>query len=273
MTKMLDSVLKTYLRVYRSLITVEPVDETSVTISFPLHLAANHRIEVTVTDLGKKRCMISDGARTLGELQDAGYVLTPQTRERLERIADLSGLRIVSDHLLLESSYAEIGAAIQRFLEASKVIGDVYLVHKPRSVPDEDLIAKVRTVLDSNRILYREREKIWGEHESHPFDLVSPPNGHLGLAVSVLNGQNTHTVAQVWYYKCDDIRRREQNNNIKLALVYDTRFEAWSDTSKAILQSKADVLLPGDSLGNLSSELEGQGVLDSKSIKPRRSRG
>lgn len=137
MTKMLDSVLTTYLRVYKSLITTEPIDEKSITISFPLHLAANHRIEVTVTDLGKKRCIISDGARTLGEIEDAGYVLTPQIRERLERIANLSGLRIVQDHLLLDSSYAGIGAAIQNFLEAAKVIGDVYLVHKPRSVPDE----------------------------------------------------------------------------------------------------------------------------------------
>jgi hypothetical protein len=274
MTKLLDSVLRTYLRLYRSLITVEPADEKSLTISFPFHLAANHRIEVTVTDLGNKRCIVSDGARTLGEVQDAGYLLTPQMRERLERIAGSFGLRIVNDHLLLESSYAAIGISIQKFLEASKVIGDVYLVHKQRPVPDEDLIAKVRTVLDSKKILYRQREKIWGELESHPFDLVTPPNGHPGLAVSVLGGQNTHTIAQIWYYKCDDIRRREQNKNIKLALVYDVRFEPWSDASKAILQSKADVVLPGDSLAELPAQLESQGILDSKPVaRSKRLRG
>ncbi|MGD0131520.1 MAG: hypothetical protein ABSE57_05705 [Bryobacteraceae bacterium] len=267
MTKLLNSVLSTYLRVYRSLITVEPVDEKSLTISFPFHLAANHRIEITITDLGKRRCIVSDSARTLGEIQDAGYALTSQIRERLERIASLSGLRIVNDHLLLESSYAEIGLSIQKFLEASKVIGDVYLVHKQRQAPDEDLIGKVRSVLDSKRILYRQGERIWGQLESHPFDLVTPPNGHPGLAVSVLNGQNTHTVAQIWYYKCDDVRRREQNKNIKLALIYDVRFEQWSEASKAILQTRADVVLPGDSLAELPARLESQGIIESMPVR------
>jgi hypothetical protein len=273
MAKMIDRVLETYLRAYRGLIAVEPIDENNVTISFPFHLAANHRVELTVTYVGNKKYVISDGARTLGEIHDAGYSLTKQTKERLERFAGLSGLRIVNDHLVLDSSYAELGTSIQRFLEVSKTIGDVYLVHKQRADAGDELITQVRTVLDSERILYRPHEKIWGALESHPFDLVAPPNGHPGLAVSVLSGQNTHTVAQIWYYKCDDIRRVKQNNNIKLGLVYDIRFEPWSDASKEILRSKADVVLPGDSLQELAAQLQSQGVLGSKSIKSKRPRG
>lgn len=195
--------------------------------------------------MGNEKCIVSDAARTLGEIQDAGYSLTKQTKERLERIASLSGLRIVNDHLVLETSYANLGTSMQRFLEVSKTIGDVYLVHKQRANAGDELITQVRTMLASKKILYRQHEKIWGALESHPFDLVALPNGNPGLAVSVLGGQNTHTVAQIWYYKCDDIRSVKQNNNIKLALVYDTRFEPWSDASKEILRSKADVVLPG----------------------------
>jgi hypothetical protein len=274
MTNKIDSVLEEYLRAYRSLIAVESVDERNVTLSFPFHLAASHRIEVTVTDLGKKKCLMSDGARTMGELQDAGYLLTKQTKERLEEIASLSGLRIVNDHLLLESSYAELGMSIQKFLEACKVIGDVYFVHKPRPTPDEGLVSQVRSVLDSERIVYQQRAKIWGELEPHPFDLVAPPNGRPGLAVSILGGQNTHMLAQVWGYKCDDIRRSDQNNRIKLALIYDVRFEKWSDTSKAILHTRADVALSGDSLSELPAQLEGQGILHSKQVaRSKRRRG
>ena len=110
-----------------------------------------------MTDLGNEKCIISDGARTLGEIQDAGYSFTKHTRERLERIASLSGLRIVSDHLVLESSYTDVGTSVQSFLEVSKTIGDVYLVHKQRADAGDELITQVRTVLDSQRILYRQR--------------------------------------------------------------------------------------------------------------------
>ncbi len=261
MAKMIDSVLDTYLEVYRGLIAVEAVDANSVTISFPFHLAGSHRVEITVTDLGNEKCIISDAARTIGELQDAGYSLTIPMKEKLERIANLSGLRIVNDYLLLESSYTNIGASIQKFLEISKMIGDVYLVHKQRGTPEKDLVAQVKTVLDSKSLLYRERDRIRGQIESHPFDLLVPPNGHPGMAVSVLGGQNTHTLAQVWGYKCDDIRHEKGNDNIKLALVYDVRFATWSDTSRKILESRADFALAGDSLRQLPMQLEKQGLV------------
>ncbi len=252
MTMLIDSVLDTYLRAYRDLIAVERVD-SSVVLSFPLHLAAGHRIELTITDLGGNRCTISDSARTLGEVQAAGYSLTSHMKQRLERVAGLSDIGIVNNHLVLECTHDEVGNSIQQFLEISKTIGDVYLVHKQREKPDDEVILLVQTILNSMGRVYRTDEKIAGEIESHPFDIVVPPNGHPGLAVSVLSGQNTHNVAQIWYFKCDDIKKGQwyRRSNGRLALIYDVRNQIWSDTSKAILASRADLAVPSDSLDEL----------------------
>jgi hypothetical protein len=256
MVSIIDSVLNAYLKTYRNLIAIERLNG-SVVLSFPLHLAANHRIEITVTDWGKGRCVISDSARTLGEIEAAGYSLTPRTKERLEKLADTAGVRIVDTHLVLESTYRDLGLSIQKFLEMSKTIGDVYLVHKQREQPDEDLILEVRKLLESKGMYYRLREKINGRLESHALDIVVPPNGRTGLAVGVLSGQNTHNVAQIWYFKCDDIKTGQwyQDAKAQLALVYDVRNQAWSDTSKAILQSKADIAVPSDALHELGQRL------------------
>jgi hypothetical protein len=252
MTLSSDAVLDAYLRAYRDLIAVE-LDGDSATLSFPFHLAANHRVEITVTKFGKNRCILSDSARTLGEVQAAGYSLTPQMKEKLERLASLSGLRIPDTHLVLETSYKDLGTSIQKFLETAKTIGDVYLVHKPRETIDDDLLSQVKLTLEAAMLPYRLHEKIPGEIELHPFDLVVPPNGRGGMAVSILSGQNTHNVAQIWGFKCDDIKRGEwhRKTQSKLALIYDVRYQKWSDTSRAILESRADVVVAGDSLDGL----------------------
>lgn len=130
MTKVIESVLETYLSTYRDLIAIEYIGNSAV-ISFPFHLAANHRIEVTVTDFGD-RCIISDSARTLGEVEAAGYSVTAQLKEKMETLAALPGLNFVDSHLILQCSHADLGPSIQKYLEASKMIGDVYLVHRQR---------------------------------------------------------------------------------------------------------------------------------------------
>jgi len=229
-------------------------------LSFPLHLAASHRIEITVTDWGKGRYLLSDSARTLGEIEAAGYSLTRQMKERLERLAAGAGARIVDGHLILESTQRDLGLSIQKFLEVSKTIGDVYLVHRQREKPDEALVQEVGAILTSNGLLYRSNEKVHGRLELHPLDMVVPPNGHPGLAVGILSGHNTHGVAAIWYYKCDDIKTGEwyRKAKAKLALVYDVRNESWSETSRAILESKADIAVPSDSLGKLSKRLKSE---------------
>lgn len=246
----IESAVEEYLKTYRDLIVSETVDGSAV-ISFPFHLAANHRIEITVTDIGGERCVLSDAARTLGEITAAGFSLTAAMTEKLERLAGTSGLRIVSGHLILESPYGELGASIQRFLEVSKTVGDVYLIHRQREETDNELLSQVTTTLNSDGILYRTNERIDGQIEKHAFDVVIPPNGAPGMAVSILAGQNTHNVAQIWGFKCDDIRRSEFNRKLRLALIYDTRYHRWSDASKSILESRADVAIPSDSINDL----------------------
>jgi hypothetical protein len=270
---MIDSVLEEYLRTYRDLIATERLDN-SVVLSFPFHLAARHRIEVTVTDWGKGRFVISDSARTLGEIEAAGYSLTPPMMDRLEKLADSSGIRIVGMHLVLESAYDNLGSSIQKFLEMSKTIGDIYLVHKHRAEERDDLVSQIRTVLNSEHVLYRQKAKLHGQREPHMIDLFIAPNGRPGLALNVLGGQNTHALAQIWYCKCDDIRLASENRNIKIALIYDVRHEAWTAASRAYLEAKSDVVLPGDSLGELPELLKGQGVIKQRKVsaKAKRSR-
>jgi hypothetical protein len=273
---MIASILTTYLRAYRSLIAVQSIDNDSATLSFPFHLAASHRIEITVTDLGKKRCVLSDAGRTLGEIEDAGHSLTEAVKDRLERIARVSDIRIVKGHLLLESTYDDLGVSIQRFLEISKMIGDVYLVHKQRADADDELRAEVRSIFDSTSIKYRQGQKLRGRIEDHRVDLLlssnghlASPNGHTGVAVSVIGGQNTHALARIWYCQCDDIRSVEENENIKIALVYDVRFEKWSSKSTELLAAKADVVIPGDSVERLPDHLASQGLIRPMKLSER----
>lgn len=253
----IDSVLNSYLKTYRRLIAVEHLGG-SVVLSFPLHLAASHRIEITVTDWGNSRYLISDSARTLGEIEAAGYTVTRKMRERLDQLANSVGARIVDAHLVLESHSEDLGLSIQKFLEVSKTIGDVYLVHKQRETADEELILEVGAVLSSRGMHYRLHEKIHGRIDTHPIDIVVPPNGGPGLAVGVLSGQNTHNVAATWYFRCDDIKTGTwyRDARAKLVLVYDVRNQIWSETSRVILESKADLAIPSDSIRELPKRLK-----------------
>lgn len=253
MNRLIDSVLDTYISAYRGLIATERIDEKNVVLSFPFHIASNHRIEITITDRGGGRYILSDAARTLSEVRAAGYSLTDQMRSRLERIALLSGVRVVEDTIILDVDRSEIGHAIQKFLELSKMIGDVYLVHRQQITEEEDIVNEVRCALNSRGLLYRNNAKVQGEIDSHNFHFYIPPNGHPGLALNVLSGRNTHTVAQVWGFKCEDIKRDERNKNLKLALVYDTRRDSWSEASTSILHNRADIAVSNSELGGLYS--------------------
>jgi hypothetical protein len=115
----------------------------------------------------------------------------------------------------------------------------------------------VQTIFDSRNLLYRLHERVTGELEMHPIDLIVPSNGQPGLALSVLSGHNTHTLAQVWGYKCEDIRRGDwyRSNKPVLALVYDVRRQAWSEASRNILIARADIAVASDSLTDLQTEL------------------
>ena len=177
-------------------------------------------------------------------------------KDRIERIAGAAGLTVKDDHLTMESSAKALPASMQRFLETAKMIGDVYLVHKNRIESESSLIPHIRRALDSKHLLYREKEKLRGRIEVHSFDLVVPPNGHPGLAIGVVSGQNTHTLATSWYFKCDDIKHAEGNRNVKLALVYDVGCGTWSEASRSILADKADAAIPSDSLREMPQRFQ-----------------
>lgn len=237
--------------------SAKSVEDRSVTISFPFRLAANHRIEITVTKIGKDQYILSDAARTLGEVRDAGNTITERMMARIERISGAAGISVRDGHLIMETSAKALATSIQRFLETAKMIGDVYLVHKNRMEPESVLVSQIRRELDSKNLPYREKEKLQGRIEAHSFDLLVPPNGHAGLAIGIVSGQNTHSLATSWYFRCDDIKLVEKNRNVKLALIYDVGCGIWSDSSRNIIADKADAAIPSDSLGELWDRFQG----------------
>jgi hypothetical protein len=79
------SVVKAYLDAYKKLVVSESVTEgaagTSTAISIPLHFSGNHRVEVTVTEFSSGKYILSDMARTLGELAEGGEDRNPRLQE------------------------------------------------------------------------------------------------------------------------------------------------------------------------------------------------
>src|SRR5947209_6194318 len=105
----ISSIVGEYLSDYRQLIDSEIIDDQNILISFPVHYSGHHRVEVTITHLPNGSFLISDMARTIDELRDAGYAMTSPMRKRLLSVANISGLKIIDNYLLLESSQGEIG--------------------------------------------------------------------------------------------------------------------------------------------------------------------
>jgi nucleotide-binding universal stress UspA family protein len=260
MANLLDSVLEDYLRTYRGLISVERIDERSISLSFPFHFASNHRIEVVVTHATGDQYVISDAARVLSELKASGHAITEKTRERLEALGKLSGVKLIREYLVLDSNKDTIGDDIQRFVEAAKTIGDVYFAHRERSPNEREIIEKVKTVLDSEKVVYRQGFNVNGEIEPHKFAFYIPPNGSKALALAVIGSHNTHTQAQVWAFKADDVTRQPLNKGLRVGIIYDTAY-AWSDESKRILQSRASLVIPDQEIDGIRPHLhETQGV-------------
>ncbi len=258
--KWFDSIVSEYLDSYKGLIETAPVDDKSVTISFPFHYSAEHRIELTVTQIEKDRFVISDMARTMSELRDAGYSMGKSTKHRIEEIASQSGINFVHNHLVFECRKQQLGEGIQLFLETAKTVADVYLVHgRPRTSPESDLIAKVRRILTEKKLLFRENDKVQGELESHSVHFYAPPNGLPGLAIAILSGHNSHLVAEAWGFKCDDIKKK--NPKTRIGLVYDVVSGQWTDESTRIITEKSDIVATGDSLSAFDAKLSQLGLV------------
>ncbi len=251
---MLDQILKSYFHAHRELIAAEEVDDSDVVVSFPFHYTGNHRVEVSVTKGLGGEYLLSDMGRTIGELKESGYAVALPLRTRLIEIAKPANVRIVEDHLIMDCKPEEIGNVLHTFAEAAKTIGDAYLAYRVKVPQEQKLLSNVRQVFAERQIAYRPDHKVAGSLDTHTVNVYIPPNGKPGLALEVLAGYNTHALAQIWGFKCGDIRAKQ--SRLKLGLVYDVDDFQWSEKSENILRSIADFAIPSSQLTTLGDAVE-----------------
>jgi hypothetical protein len=260
-----SKILKAYLDAYRGLVASERVSDKAIpgestTISIPLHFAGNHRVEVTVTEFSPGRFILSDMARTLGELSESGSRITPDFRRRTEEIIGQYGARLVKDHLLMDCDKHSLGNSIQKFSEAAKTIGDAYLLQRTRSVHVREVVGEVKQILASRQLHFKENQKVKGALEQVSFDLLVPPNGKPGLALAVVAGGNTHSLAKVWAFNCLDVRELHADK-LKLGVIIDEEDSApWTKHSRQILKKGADIVASSKDLSSLEHGMILQGI-------------
>lgn len=245
-----------FLDFYRSDLEAESIDDNNVVLSFPIHFSGFHRVEITVTYADEKHFIISDGAKTIEELRNAGYAVETRLKKRLEIISRSAQIRVVNDYLVTESDADSLGSSIQRFVEAVKTIGDAYLVQRASPPQDSNLANRVAEFLVTHQAIYRPRHPLQGKIEKHLIDFYFPPNGVPGLALSVLNHPSKIT-AEAWAFKSSDIKRN--NLNTKVGVVFDD--EIAGKTSKEILTNVADISVPSSDIGLLQGGLAAIGLL------------
>lgn len=258
-----NKVVTAYLKAYKKAVGFEVLSEDgigrSVTLSIPLHVSGNHRVEVTATEIASGHFVLSDMAHTLGELSECGKNITPDFRNRAEEIAKQQGANFVYDYLTLECRNATLGDSIQRFAEVCKTIGDAYLLHHANVARIPAILNDVRRIFQQRNLPFEERVKIPGELERHEFDIYTPPNGKPGVAVSVIAGHNTHALAKVWAFNCWDVKNAKQKS-LLLGLVLDEEDSApWTKGSRRILQKTADIVVPSSNLDHLEHALMFEG--------------
>ncbi len=252
-----DLALDRFFDFYRSDVESEVVDANNVVLSFPVHFSGFHRIEITVTRSSQDRFIISDGSKTIDELKMAGYTVNKKFREKIGEIIRSAQLRMVNDYLITETDLKDLGGSIQRFIEATKTIGDAYLVHKSSSPRDKELIEAVSRILYGYSIPFQTRHTLQGKIEDHKVDFFYAPNGVPGLALSVI-GNPSKMAAEAWAFKSDDIRKA--NDRVRVGVVYNS--DETKSSSQTILKGSADMSIPSTELeGGLFGELTAIGIL------------
>ena len=164
-------------------------------------------------------------------------------------IAKPAQVRVLDESLVADCTPHYVGIVLHEFAEAAKTIGDAYLAYKVKTSPDTRLIEEIRAIFADRQIAYKFNQKVRGKIDVHPIDFVIPPNGHPGLALAALGGGRTHDTAQIWYFKCQDIRT--QDNRLKVGIVYDVEQSVWSSRSETILRDNADFAMPSDQIETL----------------------
>jgi hypothetical protein len=245
---LLDEVLKDYFATHLELIAGEQLDVNNVVVSLPLHFVGNQRVEVAITR-ADGLFVLSDIGRVIRVLKEYGYAVSEKLVSQIVHLSKPAKVRVVTENLIMECKPKEVGTALHAFGEAAKTIGDAYLAFHIRVPSEKRLVEEVRNLLSQRQILYRFQRKIHGKLDVHPVDFYVPSNGHPGLALKVLAGYNTHSTAQIWYFKCQDIRAFD--SRLKVGIVYDIEDSNWSPRSEGILESVADFALPSSELREL----------------------
>ena len=253
-----EEVFKYYVDAQVGLTEIEQVDGNNVVVSLPLHFSGNTRVELAITKISDKYFAISDMARTLGELKDAGLGINQKLKDKIESLAKPAGLKFVGNHLVRECSATDIGEAIHQFADVAKTIGDAYITYRFRSErEDEDeLIKKVRHVFSERKYSYKEKQEVGGVIEKHTVDFYIAPNGSRGLVLAVLPNP-TQIIAEAWGFKTQDIKHAD--NRLTVSIVYDA--SRAKEVSKTILEKMADVPVASNLIENLGQRLEAAGVL------------
>jgi hypothetical protein len=241
MSNIKTEILNEYLRSYRRLLDAEKVKRDTVIISLPFHFSRGHRVEVAVTRIGDQY-LLSDMARTIGELKLCGYVITKSHRTKIAEIAQQSGVEIRKNELVRMSSAHEFGEALQSFAEVSKTVGDAYLVYRTHPASEMRIFDLVKEALDKRSVKYESKVKVLGALDEHQIDFYAPPNGKPGVAIGILARADTHPLAQIWDSKCRDLKDKYQN--LKIGLVYDVEEARWSDVSRKLIEKAADRIIP-----------------------------
>lgn len=248
-----SEVLTKYLSTHKDLIETEQVDDKNIIVSFPLHFVGNHRVEVSITE-ADGLLFLSDIGRTITELKDYGYSVSAGLMSRMVEIAKPASVRVVNENLVMNCNSDELGTSLHSFVETAKTIGDAYLAFQVKAQPERKLVEDIAELLNEAHIPYRPSHKVHGKIDAHSVDFYLPPNGHPGLALEVLGGYNTHTTAQVWYFRSQDIKAYD--SRMRVGIIYDIENSSWSLKSEKILREAADFALPSSDLPILSKTVK-----------------
>lgn len=254
--ELMQSSISKFFEFYRSELEAEVIDSNNVVLSFPVHFSGFHRVEITVTQSSGDLFIISDGAKTLEELRNAGYAVESRLKKRLETISRAAKIRVVNDYLVAESDAASLGSSIQRFLEAAKTIGDAYLVQRVSPSRESNLLNQVAEYLATQQVPYQAKHPLQGKIEKHVIDFYFPPNGVPGFALSVM-GNPSRMATEAWAFKSSDIK--QTNERTQVGVVYAD--EEAGNSSKAILRGIADVSISSSDIPALGESLRSIGIL------------
>jgi len=252
-------ILTEYLEAQKELVAVESVDERTAIISLPLHFSAYTRVEISVTEITPDQYVLSDMAKTIGELKDAGFQVKDKLRQRINEMVEIQRVLISGNTLIKHCSRQDLGNAITQFGEAAKTIGDAYLVY-PRassaSKIEDDVKQKVRKTFERKNYAYQERKEVPGSIENHRVDFLIHPNGAKGLALAVLpDPDRIH--AEAWGFKTQDIKTVSKDRII-VGVLYNA--EKAKDISRNILARIADLSVAFSEVDEFGERLEAFGV-------------